>query len=240
MAKTALVTGGTRGIGAAISIALKNAGFNVVANYAGNKERAEAFKAENGIEIAQFDVSNTEQSAEAISAIEASHGPIEVLINNAAVTRDGFFHKMTMEQWRTVMGTGLDSLYNCTRPVIEGMRARGYGRIVNISSINGQKGQIGQVNYSAAKAGVIGFTKALAVESAMKGITVNCVAPGYVTTDMTSAMNPEVLKAVISQIPAGRMGEPEEIARLVTFLVTDAGYINGATFATNGGQYMSG
>lgn len=238
MGKTALVTGGTRGIGAAISIALKKAGFNVIANYAGNKERAEAFKATNGIEIIQFDVSDTNASAAAIAAIEADHGPIEVLINNAAVTRDGFFHKMTQEQWATVMGTGLDSLYNCTRPVIEGMRARGYGRIVNISSINGQKGQIGQVNYSAAKAGVIGFTKALAAESAVKGITVNCVAPGYVTTDMTSAMNPEVLKAVISQIPAGRMGEPEEIANLVAFLVTEAGYINGATFAINGGQFM--
>lgn len=238
MGKTALVTGGTRGIGAAISIALKKAGFNVIANYAGNKERAEAFKAANGIEIIQFDVSDTAASAAAIAAIEADHGPIEVLINNAAVTRDGFFHKMTQEQWATVMGTGLDSLYNCTRPVIEGMRARGYGRIVNISSINGQKGQIGQVNYSAAKAGVIGFTKALAAESAVKGITVNCVAPGYVTTDMTSAMNPEVLKAVISQIPAGRMGEPEEIANLVAFLVTEAGYINGATFAINGGQFM--
>ncbi len=238
MAKTALVTGGTRGIGAAISIALKNAGFKVIANYAGNKERAEAFKAKTGIDIIQFDVSDTAASAAAIAAIEADHGPIEVLINNAAVTRDGFFHKMTQEQWATVMGTGLDSLYNCTRPIIEGMRARGYGRIVNISSINGQKGQIGQVNYSAAKAGVIGFTKALAAESAMKGITVNCVAPGYVTTDMTSAMNPEVLKAVISQIPAGRMGEPEEIANLVAFLVTEAGYINGATFAINGGQFM--
>ena len=238
MAKTALVTGGTRGIGAAISIALKKAGFKVIANFAGNMERAEAFKAKNGIDIIQFDVSETEASAAAIASIEETHGPIEVLINNAAVTRDGFFHKMTKEQWQTVMGTGLDSLYNCTRPVIEGMRARGYGRIVNISSINGQKGQIGQVNYSAAKAGVIGFTKALAAESAVKGITVNCVAPGYVTTDMTSAMNPEVLKAVISQIPAGRMGEPEEIANLVAFLVTEAGYINGATFAINGGQFM--
>lgn len=240
MGKIALVTGGTRGIGAAISIGLKNAGFTVIANYAGNKERAEKFKTENNIEIIQFDVSDTDASAQAIAKIEADYGPVEVLINNAAVTRDGFLHKMSAEQWRTVMGTGLDSLYNCTRPLIEGMRGRGYGRIVNISSINGQKGQIGQVNYSAAKAGVIGFTKALAAESAVKGITVNCIAPGYVTTDMTSAMNPEVLKTVISQIPAGRMGEPEEIARLVTFLVTDAGYINGATFAINGGQYISG
>lgn len=240
MGKVALVTGGTRGIGAAISIALKNAGFTVIANYAGNIERAQKFKTENNIEIIQFDVSDTDASAQSITKIEADYGPVEVLINNAAVTRDGFLHKMSAEQWRTVMGTGLDSLYNCTRPVIEGMRGRGYGRIVNISSINGQKGQIGQVNYSAAKAGVIGFTKALAAESAVKGITVNCIAPGYVTTDMTSAMNPEVLKTVISQIPAGRMGEPEEIARLVTFLVTDAGYINGATFAINGGQYISG
>ncbi|MEK7660725.1 MAG: acetoacetyl-CoA reductase [Pseudomonadota bacterium] len=240
MGKVALVTGGTRGIGEAISIALKDAGFNVIANYAGNDERANAFKAANQIEIVKFDVGDARACAENIAEIEAAHGPIEVLINNAAVTRDGFFHKMSAEQWRTVMTTGLDSLYNCTRPVIEGMRNRGYGRIVNISSINGQKGQVGQVNYSAAKAGVIGFTKALALESSKKGVTVNCVAPGYVTTDMTSAMNPDVLKSVVDGIPAGRMGEPEEVARIVTYLVQDSGYINGATIAINGGQNMVG
>ena len=240
MAKIALVTGGTRGIGAAISTSLRDAGFKVVANYAGNDEAANKFKAETGIEVVKFDVSDAASSAEAIAQVEKDFGPIEVLVNNAGITRDGFFHKMTLEQWRAVISTDLDSLYNCTRPVIDGMRSRGYGRIVNISSINGQKGQAGQVNYSAAKAGVIGFTKALAQEGASKGITVNCIAPGYIGTEMVTAIAPEVLQKIVAQIPTGRLGEAEEIGRVVVFLVEDKGFINGSTIAINGTQYISG
>ncbi len=239
MGKVALVTGGTRGIGAAISTSLKAAGFDVVASYAGNDEAANAFKAETGINVIKFDVSDYESSSAAIKQIEADFGPVEVLINNAGITRDGFFHKMKPEQWRDVIATDLDSLFNCTRPVIEGMRERGYGRIVNISSINGQKGQAGQVNYSSAKAGVIGFTKALAQEGASKGITVNCIAPGYIATEMVTAIAPEVLQKIVAQIPSGRLGEAEEIGRVVVFLVEDKGFINGATIAINGTQYIS-
>lgn len=239
MGKVALVTGGTRGIGAAISTSLKAAGFNVVASYAGNDEAANAFKAETGINVIKFDVANFEASSAAIKQIEADFGPVEVLINNAGITRDGFFHKMKPEQWKDVIATDLDSLFNCTRPVIEGMRERGYGRIVNISSINGQKGQAGQVNYSAAKAGVIGFTKALAQEGASKGVTVNCIAPGYIATEMVTAIAPEVLQKIVAQIPSGRLGEAEEIGRVVVFLVEDKGFINGATIAINGTQYIS-
>lgn len=239
MGKVALVTGGTRGIGAAISTSLKAAGFDVVASYAGNDEAAIAFKAETGINVIKFDVANFEASNAAIKQIEADFGPVEVLINNAGITRDGFFHKMKPEQWKDVIATDLDSLFNCTRPVIEGMRERGYGRIVNISSINGQKGQAGQVNYSAAKAGVIGFTKALAQEGASKGVTVNCIAPGYIATEMVTAIAPEVLQKIVAQIPSGRLGEAEEIGRVVVFLVEDKGFINGATIAINGTQYIS-
>ncbi len=240
MAKVALVTGGTRGIGAAISVALKNAGFNVVASYAGNDEAASAFKAETGINVIKFDVADYQSSADAIATITQEYGPVEVLINNAGITRDGFFHKMKPEQWKAVISTDLDSLFNCTRPVIESMRERGYGRIVNISSVNGQKGQAGQVNYSAAKAGVIGFTKALAQEGANKGITVNCVAPGYIGTEMVTAIAPEVLQKIVAQIPTGRLGEAEEIGRVVVFLVEDKGFINGATISINGTQYIHG
>ncbi len=239
MGKVALVTGGTRGIGAAISTSLKAAGFDVVASYAGNDEAANAFKAETGINVIKFDVADYESSSAAIKQIEADFGPVEVLVNNAGITRDGFFHKMKPEQWRDVIATDLDSLFNCTRPVIEGMRERGYGRIVNISSINGQKGQAGQVNYSSAKAGVIGFTKALAQEGASKGITVNCIAPGYIATEMVTAIAPEVLQKIVAQIPSGRLGEAEEIGRVVVFLVEDKGFINGATIAINGTQYIS-
>lgn len=239
MSKIALVTGGTRGIGAAISIALRDAGFKVIASYAGNDEAANAFKAQNSIEVIKFDVSDYASSSAAIAQITEAHGPVEVLINNAGITRDGFFHKMKPEQWKDVVATDLDSLFNCTRPVIEGMRERGYGRIVNISSINGQKGQAGQVNYSAAKAGVIGFTKALAQEGANKGITVNCIAPGYIATEMVTAIAPEVLQKIVAQIPSGRLGEAEEIGRVVVFLVEDKGFINGATIAINGTQYIS-
>jgi acetoacetyl-CoA reductase len=240
MTKVALVTGGTRGIGAAISIALRDAGYQVVANYGGNDEAAQAFKEHTGIAVSKFDVSDYDACTHAISAIEAETGPVDVLVNNAGITKDGFFHKMTPEQWRTVVSVDLDSLFNCTRPVINGMRERGFGRIVNIASINGQKGQVGQVNYSAAKSGVIGFTKALAQEGAAKGITVNCVAPGYIATDMVSAMPPEALAKVKSGIPCGRLGESEEVARAVVFLVEDKGFINGATLTINGAQYITG
>jgi acetoacetyl-CoA reductase len=240
MSKVALVTGGTRGIGWAISIALRDAGHHVVASYASNDEAAALFTSETGIQALKFDVADYEACATAIDHIEKTIGPIEILVNNAGVTKDGFFHKMTREQWRDVMAIDLDSLFNCTRPVINGMRQRNYGRIINISSINGQKGQVGQVNYSAAKAGVIGFTKALAQEGAGKGITVNCIAPGYIATEMVSAMPPEALEKVKSAIPCGRLGESEEVARAVIFLVEDPGFINGSTLTINGAQYISG
>jgi acetoacetyl-CoA reductase len=240
MTKVALVTGGTRGIGAAISIALRDAGYTVIANYGGNDEAAAAFTAQTGIGAIKFDVGNFDACAAAIAKIENDTGPIDILVNNAGVTKDGFLHKMTLEQWRGVINIDLDSLFNCTRPVINGMRERGFGRIINIASINGQKGQIGQVNYSAAKSGVIGFTKALAQEGAAKGITVNCVAPGYIATEMVSAMPPEALAKVKAGIPVGRLGESEEVARAVVFLVQDTGFINGATLTINGGQYITG
>jgi len=240
MSKVALVTGGTRGIGAAISIALKAAGFTVVANYGGNDEAAAAFKAANGIDVVKFDVGDYDACAAALAGIEASHGPLEVIVNNAGITRDAFLHKMTPTQWREVINCDLDSVFNVVRPVIEGMRARGFGRIVNITSINGQKGQIGQSNYSAAKAGMIGFTKALAQEGAAKGITVNCVAPGYIATEMVASMKPEALDKVKAGIPCGRLGEADEIARAVLFLVEDPGFINGTTLTINGAQYIAG
>jgi acetoacetyl-CoA reductase len=235
MGKIALVTGGTRGIGEAISVGLRDAGYTVVANYGGNDEAAAAFAKATGIAVSKFDVGDYQACADAIGKIEADHGPIEILINNAGITKDGFLHKMSPEQWRTVINVDLDSLFNCTRPVINGMRERGFGRIINIASINGQKGQVGQVNYSAAKSGVIGFTKALAQEGAAKGITVNCVAPGYI-----AAMPPEALAKVKAGIPCGRLGESEEVARAVVFLVQDADFINGATLTINGGQYITG
>jgi acetoacetyl-CoA reductase len=240
MTKIALVTGGTRGIGAAISMALHDEGYKVIANYGGNDEAAAAFTTQTDISAVKFDVGDFDACSAAIAQIEADFGPIDILINNAGVTKDGFLHKMTLEQWRGVINIDLDSLFNCTRPVINGMRERGFGRIINIASINGQKGQIGQVNYSAAKSGVIGFTKALAQEGAAKGITVNCVAPGYIATDMVSAMPPEALAKVKAVIPVGRLGESEEVARAVVFLVQDAGFINGATLTINGGQYITG
>ena len=240
MAKIALVTGGTRGIGCAISVGLRDAGYTVVANYGGNDEAAAAFQTDTGIATAKFDVSDYQACADAIAKIETETGPIDVLVNNAGVTKDGFLHKMTLEQWRGVISVDLDSLFNCTRPVIGGMRDRGFGRIINISSINGQKGQIGQVNYCSAKAGVIGFTKALAQEGAAKGITVNCIAPGYIATEMVAAMAPDALAKVKAGIPCGRLGESEEIARAVVFLVEDPGFINGSTLTINGAQYIAG
>lgn len=241
MARVAVVSGGTRGIGAAISKALKASGYQVAANYAGNDEAAAKFKAETGIPVYKWDVSNYAQCAEGLKKIGEDLGPIEILVNNAGITRDTMFHKMTPEQWYEVINTNLNSLFNMTRPVIDGMRERGFGRIVNISSINGQKGQIGQTNYTASKAGDIGFTKSLAQENAGKGITVNAVCPGYIATDMVKAVPKEVLeKSVLPLIPVRRLGEPEEIARCVVFLVAEeSGFITGATLSANGGQYMT-
>ena len=241
MSRTALVTGGTRGIGAAISIALKEAGFEVCASYAGNDEAAATFKELTGIRVHKFDVSDFDSCHTAILEIEGEIGPIDVLVNNAGITRDGMLHKMTAEQWNEVISTNLNSLFNTTKNVIDSMRDRGFGRIINISSINGQKGQMGQTNYSAAKAGVIGFTKALAQEGARKGITVNCVAPGYVATEMVKAIPEDVLATqILPYIPVGRLGEPDEIARCVTFLASEeAGFITGSTITVNGGQYIT-
>ncbi len=241
MPRVALVTGGTRGIGAAICKAMKAAGYNVAANYGGNDEAAQKFKQETGIAVFKWDVSSFDACAAGVEQVETDLGPIDVLVNNAGITRDGMFHRMTPEQWNAVIGTNLGSLFNMTRQVIEGMRARKFGRIVNISSINGQKGQMGQVNYSASKAGEIGFTKALAQEGARAGITVNAICPGYIATDMVKAMPPDVLaKNILPQIPIGRLGEPEEIARCVVFLASDdAGLITGSTLTVNGGQYFA-
>ena len=239
MARVALVTGGTRGIGAAISKALKGAGYVVAASYAGNDAAAEKFTAESGITTFKWDVSSFEDCVAGVQKVEAALGPIEILVNNAGITRDGAFHKMTPEQWHSVINTNLGSLFNMTRQVIEGMRSRQFGRIINISSINGQKGQFGQVNYSAAKAGDIGFTKALALENAKLGITVNAICPGYINTEMVQAVPLAVLeKSILPQIPVNRLGEPEEIARTVLFLAADdAGFVTGSTLTVNGGQY---
>ncbi len=240
MTKVALVTGGTRGIGAAISRALQEAGHKVAASYAGNDEAAAKFQAETGIPVFKWDVGDFDACAAGVAKVEADLGPVDILVNNAGITRDGFFHKMTKDQWSAVIRTNLDSLFNMTRPVIEGMRARSFGRIIVISSINGQKGQMGQVNYSAAKAGDIGFVKALAQENANKNITVNAITPGYIGTDMVSAMPEEALKRVIAGIPAGRLGKPEEIASMVVWLASEHGsFATGATFAVNGGQFMA-
>ncbi len=241
MARVALVTGGTRGIGAAISVGLKDAGYKVAASYAGNDEAANAFKAETGILVYKWDVGDFDACQAGVRQVEADLGPIEVLVNNAGITRDGMFHRMEPEHWNAVIRTNLNSLFNMTRPVIDGMRDRKFGRIINISSVNGQKGQMGQSNYSAAKAGLIGFTKALAQENAFKGITVNAIAPGYIATEMVKAVPKEVLDSkIIPQIPVGRLGEAEEIARCVVFLAAEeAGFITGSTLSANGGQYMT-
>ncbi|MGH6849505.1 MAG: acetoacetyl-CoA reductase [Methylocella sp.] len=240
MTRVAVVSGGTRGIGAAISNALKQAGYQVAANYAGNDEAAAKFRAEAGIVTYKWDVSNYKACAEGLTKIGHELGPIDILVNNAGITRDVMFHKMTPEQWLEVINTNLNSLFNMTRPVIEGMRVRGFGRIVNISSINGQKGQVGQTNYTASKSGDIGFTKSLAKENAGKGITVNTVCPGYIATDMVKSVPAEVLeKSVLPHIPLRRLGEPEEVARCVVFLVAEeSGFITGSTLTVNGGHYM--
>jgi len=238
--RIAVVTGGTRGIGKAICMDLHTAGYKVVANYAANEEKAEEFRKETGIAAYKWDVANYEQCQVQIKKIEQElGGPVQILINNAGITKDGAIHKMNTEAWAEVIETNLTSCYNMVRSVIEGMRERGFGRIVNISSVNGQLGQFGQTNYSAAKAGVFGFTKALARETAAKGITVNAVAPGYIATDMVRAVPEDILKKIIGNIPVGRLGEPEEIARAVCFLVADeAGFITGETLSVNGGQHM--
>jgi len=236
-----LVTGGTRGIGAAISTALKEAGYTVAANYGGNDEAAAAFKADSGVEVYKWNVGDFDSCQKGIAQVEADLGPIDILVNNAGITRDTMLHKMTLEQWNEVINVDLDSLFNMSRNVIDGMRERSFGRIINITSINGQKGQMGQTNYSAAKAGIIGFTKALAQETARKGITVNVVAPGYVNTDMVAAVPEKVLEGIIATIPVGRLGEPEDIARGVVFLAADsAEFITGATLTINGAQYIAG
>nr|PZN88174.1 MAG: beta-ketoacyl-ACP reductase [Pseudomonadota bacterium] len=241
MARVAIVTGGTRGIGAAISVALKNKGYRVAANYAGNDAAARQFQAEHGIPVYKFDVSDFAACEKGVQQIVRDLGPVDILVNNAGITRDAMLHRMTREQWDAVIRTNLDSVFNMTRLVIEGMRARNFGRIINISSINGRKGQLGQVNYSAAKAGLLGFTKAVALEGASKGITCNAIAPGYISTEMVAAVPKEVLETkILPSIPVGRLGTPEEIARCVVFLAADeAGFITGACLDANGGQYMA-
>ena len=240
MARVAVVTGGTRGIGAAICKALKAAGYTVAAVYAGNDQAAQQFKSETGIPVYKWDVSSYDACAAGLKQVASDLGPVDVLVNNAGITRDTAFHKMSPDQWGAVINTNLVSLFNMCRPVIEGMRERKFGRIINISSINGQKGQFGQANYSASKAGEIGFTKALAQENAKGGVTVNVICPGYINTEMVKAVPLAVLeKAILPYIPVGRLGEPEEIARCVVFLAADdSGFITGSTLSANGGQVM--
>ncbi|RNF36183.1 acetoacetyl-CoA reductase [Paracoccus methylarcula] len=240
MAKVALVTGGSRGIGAAISKALNAAGYTVAANYAGNDDAAKGFTEETGIKTYKWSVADYDACAAGIKQIEEELGPVEVLVNNAGITRDAMFHKMTPQQWKEVIDTNLTGVFNMTHTTWGGMRERKFGRVINISSINGQKGQAGQANYSAAKAGDLGFTKALAQEGARAGITVNAICPGYIGTEMVRAIDEKVLnERIIPQIPVGRLGEPEEIARAVVFLASDdAGFITGSTISANGGQFF--
>jgi acetoacetyl-CoA reductase len=237
----AFVTGGTRGIGRAICERLKADGMKVAAGYSGNEEAAQACARELGVMVVKGNVGSYEDCDRAVRAVEAELGPVDVLVNNAGITRDGVFHKMSPAQWSDVIRVNMDSVFNMTRQVIEGMRGREWGRIVNISSINGQKGQMGQTNYAAAKAGMIGFTKALALENARKGVTVNCICPGYIDTEMVQAVPENVLAAIIAQIPVGRLGRGEEIADMVAFLAGEhAGFVTGSTLSLNGGQYMAG
>src|SRR6185312_6069243 len=240
MGRVAFVTGGTRGIGLAIAERLKADGFKVAAGYSGNEKAADACASRLGVMVIKGNVGAFEDCKRAVEQVEAELGPVDVLVNNAGITRDGVFHKMTPEQWSEVIRVNMDSLYNMTRQVIEGMRERGWGRIINISSINGQKGQAGQTNYSAAKAGMLGFTRALALENAKKGVTVNAIAPGYIDTEMVQAVPEKVLEGIIASIPVGRLGRGEEIADVVSFLAGErAGYVTGATLSLNGGQFMA-
>ncbi len=239
MARIALVTGGTRGIGAAISVALQQAGRHVIASYAGNTAAAEAFTKETGIETVRFDAGDYDQCATAVSAIASQHGVIEILVNNAGITRDTTISKMSRDMWDAVIDTNLGSCFNLSKVCFDGMKARKFGRIVNIGSINGQAGQYGQVNYAAAKSGIHGFTKALAQEGARFSITVNAIAPGYVDTEMVRAVPPDVLEKIIAKIPRGRLGTAEDIARGVVFLTADdADFVTGSTLSINGGQHM--
>ena len=240
MARTALVTGGSRGIGAAVSKALKDAGCQVAATYAGNDERARAFTDETGIKTYKWDVADYDACKAGVAQVEGDLGPVEILVNNAGITRDAPFHKMTPDHWHAVIDTNLNGVFNMTHNVWGGMRERKFGRVVTISSINGQKGQFAQANYAATKAGDIGFTKALAQEGARAGITVNVVAPGYINTDMMSTIPEKVMEGIVGAIPVGRLGEAEEIARCVVFLSSDdAGFITGSTLSANGGQYLA-
>jgi len=240
MARVAIVTGGTRGLGAAISLALQAQNYRVAPVYCSNAAAAEAFREASSLRPYQWDVTDFEACREGIAQVEHALGPVDILINNAGIASDAVLHRMSAEQWWKVIHTNLGSMFNMCRNVIEGMRERGFGRIVNISSVNGQKGQVGQANYAAAKAGILGFTRALALESARKNICVNAIAPGYCDTDMMAAIPKDILHSIIAGIPAGRLGTPADIARMVTFLTSDdAGFINGATFSVNGGQYMS-
>ena len=239
MARVALVTGGTRGIGEAICLNLKKAGYQVAANYGGNDASARAFSEVSKIPTFKFDVSDFDACQNGVKEVESELGPVDVLVNNAGITRDTTMHKMSIDQWQAVIQTNLTSCFNMSRAVIEGMRERGFGRIVNIGSINGRAGQYGQVNYAAAKSGIHGFTKALALEGASRGITVNAVAPGYVLTDMVRAVPENILEKIVARIPVGRLGDPDDIARAVMFLVADdAGFITGSTLDVNGGQQM--
>ena len=240
MARVAVVTGGTRGIGAAVSKALKAAGYEVAATYHSNDEAATKFKAETGVHVYRWNVAKYEECVAGLAQVAGDVGPVEILVNNAGITRDAAFHKMTRDEWYDVINTNLNSLFNMCRPVIDGMRERGFGRIINISSVNGQKGQFGQSNYSAAKSGDLGFTRALALENAAKGITVNAICPGYIATEMVQAVPKDVLeKAILPLIPVRRLGQPEEVARCVVFLAADdSGFITGSTLSANGGQYM--
>ncbi|MGB3407260.1 MAG: acetoacetyl-CoA reductase [Jannaschia sp.] len=240
MSRIALVTGGSRGIGAAISKALKAQGCSVAATYAGNDEKAAAFTAETGIKTYKWDVADYDACKAGIAQVEADVGPVDILVNNAGITRDAPFHKMTPQQWHDVIGTNLNGVFNMTHNVWGGMRDRKFGRIVTISSINGQKGQFAQANYAASKAADIGFTKSLAQEGARAGITVNVVAPGYINTDMMSTIPEKVMDVIVGAIPIGRLGEADEIARCVAFLTSDdAAFITGSTISANGGQYLS-
>jgi acetoacetyl-CoA reductase len=239
MARVALVSGGTRGIGAAISLALKAQGRAVVANYAGNDEAAKAFNEEHDIPVIKFDVGKFDECEVGIAKIIADHGPIEVLVNNAGITRDGTLGRMRRDMWDAVVDTNLGSCFNLCKLTFEGMRERKFGRVVNVGSINGQAGQYGQVNYAAAKSGIHGFTKALAQEGARYGITVNAIAPGYVDTEMVRAVPGEVLRKIVAKIPIGRLGQAHDIARGVAFLTADdAGFVTGSTLSINGGQHM--
>ena len=241
MTRVAFVTGGTRGIGRAIVERLREDGLKVAAGYSGNDAAARACADELGVMVVKGNVGLFEDCERANREVEAELGPIDVLVNNAGITRDGVFHKMSQDQWSDVIRVNMDSVFNMTRQVIVGMRERGFGRIINISSINGQKGQVGQTNYSAAKAGMIGFTKALAMENAKKGVTVNCIAPGYIDTDMLQGVPEKVLQSIIDQIPVGRLGRGEEIAAAASFLADErSGFVTGSTLALNGGQFMGG